>query len=197
MSEEAEIIDSSEMRILSEFAFEGDEKVLEQVRETATTYRIGLLDGNILIADKDELQDTSKILEAAKNGTERHQIVVADWKKRDWWRVKIIFEIKNFNAVLTRLEEIYQAQPAREIDLNAFEITGGEDEIGVRINSVMPHNVGKPIVTLQIVNARTAKIDAAYETKSLQLITTPETGRRLMSEMQKLKPVIEEKLLNG
>lgn len=187
-------LDSLEMKILSEFSAEKTAHDDAQEQYGADYYRIGIQKGFVIVAAKNEPSesDLEKRLNTIKNGNEMQKFVMENWMKHDWWGVRLVFETKSCEAVVQRLEEVYGLKPYREFDLNKPEIKQGADEIGVRMNSVMPHNAGRPIETLQIVNYRPLEVDGLDSDEMWQLITTPETGRKLLSELQKLKSEIGE-----
>lgn len=192
MSEQTVKLESSEMKILSEFAAQETVHKDAQAEYGADFYRIGTLNGFIIISTKSEVSDSTLAirLQQIKTGTEREKRVVENWMRHDWWSVRLIFEKDNYDAVIERLEEIYGLKSYRELNLNEPEIKQGNDEIGVRMNSVMPHNAGKPIETLQIVNYRLLEVDGFDADGMWQLITAPETGKKILDELKKLKLVV-------
>lgn len=197
MTEDETVIklDNLEMEMLSEFPAEKTAYENAQEKYGADFYRIGLQKGFIIVAAKNEVSesDLEKRLQTIKNGNERQKFVIENWMKRDWWSVRLVFETGSCKALIERLEEVYGLKPSKEFDLNKSEIMQGGDEMGVRMNSVMPHNAGRPIETLQIVNHRPLKVDGLDSDKMWQLITTPETGRKLLDELQNLKSAISDK----
>lgn len=191
---EFESIKSDAVRVLSEFDFAGDVKILERIHTVYTKYRIGLLDGNFLIAGKNENDDFEAIIaETEREGTEHGKKVIRDLQRRDWWKTLLVFQAINLDSIIERLEEIYVLKTSPETDLNELEIISGKDQIAIRINSIMPHNAGKPIISFQFVNYRSIKIDNGYETAEMQLLTTVETGEKLMTELRKAQPIVKEK----
>lgn len=187
MNQKAEAIDSSRMEILSEFDGAPDED-----GETIP-YRLGVLGEDFIVASQSSIARKPQGKVVPENANERTKFVFENGIKRDWWSGDIVFELKNFDGVLQRLEEIFGERPARPIDLNAVDIINGKDEIAVSLNSVMPHNVGAPVVTVQISIYRALKIDI-NETDGWHLYLAPETGEKLMKEMQKIQPLIKAKL---
>lgn len=195
MSEEIVSLESSEMKILSEFAAPKTLHENAQTEYGADFYRIGTLRGFIIISTKNEMSEATLAIrrQQIETGTDRERQVVENWLRHDWWSVRLAFETSSCEAVIQRLEEVYDLKPFREFDLNKPEIRHGNDEIGVRLNSVMPHNAGKPIETLQIVNHRLLEVDGLDAGRMWQLITTPETGKRILEELRNLNSVIGEK----
>ena len=188
MSENVEKIDSSEMEILSEFRG-------KDTKDDAPLYRLGTLDNNFIIAVQSNMINKPIGKKIPENADERTRNILEMYMQRNWWLGKVAFELKNFDGVLARLEEIYGERPAQEIDLNNYDIINGKDKLGVRKNSVMPNNVGKPIVTTQISNTRLVEMDD-LELNGWDLFVTPETGLKLMDEMKRIRPVIEKRLAN-
>ena len=193
MNSEVEKIDSSKMEVLSEFAFEGDVNILEQLRNVSVAYRIGILDDNFIIASQSDSVNNPKINNIPQDATEKFKSVIAEAIKRNWWSGNIAFELENFDAVLNRLEEIYGERPAREIDLNELDIVNGKDKIAVSKMSIMPNNVGQPINSVQLTNYRKVDMDD-YVSSGWHLYVTPETGLKLMDEMKSIRPIIEKRL---
>ena len=185
MNENVEIIDSSEMEILSEFRGENTEW-------DAPAYRLGIIGSNFVVAVQDPIVETEKGKRIPEGVDERTRKVFENGIKNNWWGVNIVIELKNFDGVLARLEELYGERPAREIDLNDYDIANGKDKLGVRKNSVMPNNVGQPIVNTQISNTRSLKIDY-LELNGWDLYVSPETGLKLMDEMKRIRPIVENK----
>lgn len=192
MNENVTELDSSEMQILSEFDAEATVHKNAQEKYGSDYYRIGLLGNFVLISTKSEVseEDLQVRLNVIKTGNERASRGMESWMKHDWWNVHLVFETDSYDQVLGRMEEIYDLKPYKEIDLNKIEIKQGNDKIAVRLNSVMPHDVGEPIVTLQMVNYRLMAIDDGIADDMWQLITTPETGYKIMTEMQRLRTKI-------
>jgi hypothetical protein len=186
MDEKIETIDSSQMEILSEF-------LDDEENSGSIAHRLGVLGNDFIIASQTSIAKKPQGKVIPQDVDERTRAVFIRGIKHDWWRGSIVFELKNFDAVLERIEEIYGVRPAREIDLNELEIESGKDKMGIRKNSVMPHNVGKPIVTLQISNTRRLEIDG-LELGGWDLYVSPETGEKLMIEMQKIEPFVKAKL---
>jgi hypothetical protein len=179
VSEKAEVIDTSRMEILSEFSSAADSGGV------MIPYRIGTLGGDFIIAPQSSIAQKPQGKVLPENVNERTKLVFENGIKRDWWSGDIVFGLENFDAVLARLEEIYGARPARVIDLNELDFVSEKDKMSVRTNSVMPHNVGQPIVSLQISNYRLLTIDDA-DSDGWHLYVTPETGEKLVKEMQKI-----------
>lgn len=188
MNENVETIDSSQMEILSEFRGVDAEW-------DSPAYRLGVLGDDFIIASQNSIVNKPQGKVVPENVNERTKAVFEKGIKNDWWSGSIVFELKNFDGVLERLQELYGERPAREIDLNDFDIVNGKDQIGVRKNSVMPNNVGKPIVSTQISNTRLLEMDD-LKLNGWDLFLTPETGLILMDEMKRIRPIIESKLNN-
>lgn len=187
MGEKIETIDSSQMEILSEFHYEGE------MQDNRVAFRLGILGSDFIIASQSKRGETAEAKIIPDDADERTQAYFENRIERDWWGGDIVFQLQNFDAVLRRIEEIYGVRPAREIDLNELEIESGKDKMGIRKNSVMPHNVGEPIVTLQIINQRRVIIDDS-DLLGRFLYVSPETGEKLMIEMQKIEPFVKAKL---
>lgn len=185
-------LDSSEMHVLSEFDAEATVHKSAQEKYGADFYRIGLLENFVLISTKSEVseEDLQVRLNVIKTGNERARRGMETWMRHDWWNVHLVFETGSYDQVLERLEEMYDLKPYKEIDLNKIEIRQGNDKMAVRLNSVTPHDVGEPITTLQMVNYRLMAIDDGITDDMWQLITTPETGYKIMTEMQRLRTKI-------
>lgn len=193
MNEKVQTINSAEMEILSEFPFEGDRQILERLRNVSVAYRLGILGDDFIIASQSDSVNNPKLNTVPPDATERFKLVIGNSIKRNWWSGNIAFELKNFDAILARLQEIYGARPARAIDLDEQDFANGKDKMSVRKNSVMPHNVGQPIVNLQITNYRRLAIDDS-ESDGWHLYVTPETGEKIMKEMQKIQPIVKARL---
>lgn len=192
MDERVIELDSSKMHVLSEFDAETTVHKNAQEKYGADFYRIGLLENFVLISTKSEVseEDLQVRLNVIKTGNERARRGMETWMRHDWWNVHLVFETGSYDQVLERLEEIYDLKPYKEIDLNKIEIRQGNDKMAVRLNSVTPHDVGESIVTLQMVNYRLMAIDDGITDDMWQLITTPETGYKIMTEMQRLRTKI-------
>lgn len=192
MDEKVIELDSSEMQILSEFDAETTVHKNAQEKYGSDFYRIGLLENFVLISTKSEVseEDLQVRLNVIKTGNKRASRGMESWMRHDWWNVHLVFETGSYDQVLERLEEIYDLKPYKEIDLNKIEIRQGNDKMAVRLNSVTPHDVGEPITTLQMVNYRLMAIDDGITDDMWQLITTPETGYRILTEMQRLRTKI-------
>ena len=190
MDETAEIIDSSEMEILSEFQSE-----ITEDEEFATPYRLGVLNNNLIVTAQNTIAYKPQGKKIPEDADEKTKIAVEKNIKRNWWRGRLVFELKNFEGVLARLEEIYGERPAREIDLNELDIINGKDKIAVSKMSVMPNNVGQPINSVQLTNYRKVDMDD-YVSSGWHLYVTPETGLKLMDEIKRIRPVVENKLKN-
>ncbi len=188
MNEEVEKIDSREMEILSEF-----ESDTTDDEGFATHYRLGVLNSDLIVTSQSTIAFKPQGKIVPENYEEERKVNFRKLIERDWWGGDVLFELKNFDGVLQRLEEMYGERPAREIDLNNFDIINGKDKIGVRKNSVMPNNVGAPIVTTQISNTRLIEMDISRR-NGWDLYLSPETGLKLMDEMKRIRPVIQQKL---
>ncbi len=189
MSENAEIIDSMQMEVLSEFQSE-----IEKDEELPTSYRLGVLNGDFIVSVQGSIAHKPQGKIIPDGVDERVRKLYERDIARQWWTGTVLLELKNFDGVLTRLEEIYGERPARKIDLNDFDIKNGKDQMGVRKNSVMPNNVGAPIVTTQISNTRYLEMDDVRK-NGWDLYLTPETGLKLMDEMHRIRPAIQQKLM--
>ncbi len=188
MNEDVEKIDSREMEILSEF-----ESEIEKGEEFATHYRLGVLNGDLIITSQATIafKPQGKIVPAdiEEEQKEKFRKII----ERDWWSGVVLFELKNYDGVLQRLEEMYGERPAREINMNELDIVNGKDQIAISKNSVMPNNVGTPIVTTQINNFRLVELDDS-QNGGWRFYASPETGLKLMDEMKRIRPVIQQKL---
>lgn len=191
MNEELEIMDTSLMKILIEFPSPNKQE------DGLLAYRLGAFNGNFVISGQSTRVDKPIARVVAPDASEREKMVTAYEVERDFWIGRTFFELQNFAAVLERIEEVYGVRPARQIDLetNDFEIKAGKDLIAVRMNAVMPHNVALPIITFQLTNQRRAEMDL-LNLNGWDLYISPETGEKLMREMQRIKPLVEAELNN-
>lgn len=185
MSDKIETIDSSRMEILSEFAVPDEDGV-------TIPYRIGVLDGKFILASQSGIAQKPQGKVVPENVDARTKTVFERGIERGWWSGDIAFGLENFDAVLERLEEIYAARPSRSIDLNDFDIKNGGDTGSVRMNSIAPHNVAAPIVSLQLTNYRLMNLDGV-EKEGWHRYLSPQTGEKLMIEMQKIQPLVRAK----
>ncbi len=190
MNEDVEVIDSMQMEVLSEFQSE-----IEKGEEFQTSYRLGVLNGDFIVSVQNTIAHKPQGKIIPQGVDERVRRLYQRDIARNWWGGNLLFELKNFDGVLQRLEELYGERPARKIDLNDFEIENGKDQMGVRKNSVMPNNVGQPIISTQITNYRWLDLDDVKK-EGWHLYLSPETGLKLMDEMRRIRPVIEQKLIN-
>ncbi len=190
MSENVEVIDSMQMEVLSEFQSE-----IEKGEEFQTSYRLGVLNNDFIVSVQSTIAHKPQGKIIPQGVDERVRRLYQRDIARNWWGGTVLFELGNFDGVLQRLEEIYGERPARKIDLNEYDIVNGKDQLGVRKNSVMPNNVGQPIVTTQISNTRFLEMDDVRK-NGWDLYLTPETGLKLMDEMHRIRPVIQQKLAN-
>lgn len=182
-----EKIDSSQMEILSEFLTETDKP------EEKTAYRIGVLGENFIIASQAERAKRPDANVVPPDFNERQKFVFEYLIARNWWSGDIFFELQNYNKVLESITKIYD--PTKPQIPDAFEIQNGQDDIIININSVFPHNAGKPIVTLHMVNYREGNMDLGDDT-SWHIYLPLETGKRIMQEMQNIALKIKNRLEN-
>lgn len=199
MSEDITYLDTAKMEVLSEFPLEGDIEMLERVRQVIHHFRIAYLDGNILICGKSDTIDPQKILDSVNtpDAYEGGRRYVNNWQKRDWWSIKTVFEVLNYNDVLRRLEETYGLKPQSVTDFNKIQIENGKDSLSVSLDSIVPQNWGRAVVTLQVINWRDIVIDNNDMNTMWEIRLTEESGHRLMTEMQNLRPILaERKILN-
>lgn len=197
MSENITYLDTSKMEVLSEFALEGDIEMLERVRQVLHRFRIAYLDGNILICGKTDGLETEKILKYADTLEPENRAFIDNWQKRDWWNIKTVFEVLNYDAVLQRLEETYDLKPQSVTDFNKIQIENGKDLLSVSLDSIVPQNWGRAVVTLQVINWRNIVIDTDRPDTVWEIRLTEESGHRLMTEMQRIRPGLAERnLLN-
>ncbi len=185
-----ENIDSSKMEVLSEFASGNSEL------DGYLTFRLGIFGDNFIISGLSTRSKNPLAFIIPEDATDRVKMVSKYQIERGFWRTRIFFELKNFNAVLERIEEVYGVRKAKEKkDFNDFDIKAGKDLIAIEKNSVMPNNVAKPVVTLMISNQREGHLDL-LEMGGFTIYVAPETGLKMMDEMQKIKPIIEKRLNN-
>ena len=191
MNEAIEVIDSSKMEILSEAQIlDADEP---ENQHDYHNYRFGVLENNFVIAVQPDPARKALRKNMLINADEYVKAAYAQGSARDWWSATMAFELQNFDAVLMRLEEIFGLRAPREIDLNDFDIVNGKDKLGVRVNSIMPNNVGQPIVSLQIANARRLNWEGV-ELGRTDLFASLAAGEAIMKEMQKIQPIIKTRL---
>ncbi len=179
MNDEFETIDTAEMEILAEFP--------TRVSEKTDAYRLGVAGENFILSGHSLLSKNKSDAEMS----EREIQVFEYARKRNFWSGKIFFELENFDAVLQRLQEIFDGGTVAPLRKNGFDIARGKDLIAIEKNSVMPHNAGQPIETLLIGNQRPANLDL-LKSNGFTIYLAPENGLKLLAEMRNIKPAVEK-----
>lgn len=81
-----EVIDSGQMKILSEFPFEGE------MQERIISYRIGVLNENFIIAGLSSRSQNPQFRTIPQNGTEREKLGAEYEIKRGFWFGKVFLK---------------------------------------------------------------------------------------------------------
>lgn len=156
MAERIEKIDSSGMRVLSEFPvkYENDEELTIPHEAEKATILIGALDENIIIA-----------YSSKKTGN-----IISE----------IVFERNNIFSVGQSISEILEK---REPWNEPFKYESGKDNILVTYSSSWAHNLPAPLERVNVYNRRNYELDG-LRARDMWLSLPPKMARKLADEIK-------------
>lgn len=96
------------------------------------TFRFGILGDDLIISGLSTRSGNPLARVIPEDVSERLKLALQYDVDHDFWRATIFFELRNFNAVLERIKEVYGVRKAKEKkDFNDFDIKAGKDLIAI------------------------------------------------------------------
>lgn len=205
MSEEIEIIDSGNMKVLSEFRCEGE------MSDQRVAFRLGVLGDDFIIASKalrGEMKDANVIPTDEEIDADFDEDVADDYEteaersaarmemrehtkksyansiRRGWWDGDILFEKSNLKAVGDALTDVLAGKLADSGE-RAFIIKQGKDYLGIGAVSNWGHNMSAPEEKVTLQNMRNVELDG-IEIGMSSLNINVSTAKKLNEDIGKI-----------
>jgi len=179
MSEEMEVIDSGNMKVLSEFRCE------DETSGNPVAFRIGVLGNDFIIATlamREDKKDTNVIPSDEETDAEFDELFSDEYEteaernaarmemrehtkksyensiRRGWWDGDILFEKSNLRAVNNALSDVLAGKLV-ESGERAFEIKQGKDSLYIGAISNWGHNMSAPEEKVTFQSLRDVELD--------------------------------------